>query len=195
MSDTVKLVIEIPKELYGACKEYADERSEDDALFLELIAIAHGIPLDSVIEEYVERGAINENMIMLDKIDSIKAEIKEWYWQADKQALAKDPCVVDAMVDLFIRTIDKHLAGMNGNAHDISVDSIEEEQVIKKNLFAIASDLLSEVEGYEQAIEDIKAEITAYKDDKIIHFESNCMIDIVLDIIDKHMREAQNADT
>ena len=32
-------------------------------------------------------------------------EIKEWYWNADKQAIAKDPCVVDAMVDLFIRTI------------------------------------------------------------------------------------------
>lgn len=32
-------------------------------------------------------------------------EIKEWYWNADKQSIAKDPCVVDAMVDLFIRTI------------------------------------------------------------------------------------------
>lgn len=32
-------------------------------------------------------------------------EIKEWYWNADKQTIAKDPCVVDAMVDLFIRTI------------------------------------------------------------------------------------------
>lgn len=41
-------------------------------------------------------------------LDKIKAEIKEWYWQADKQALAEDPCVVDAMVDLFIRTIDKY---------------------------------------------------------------------------------------
>ena len=43
-------------------------------------------------------------------LDKIKTEIKEWYWQADKQALAKDPCVVDAMVDLFIRTIDKYKA-------------------------------------------------------------------------------------
>ena len=42
-------------------------------------------------------------------LDNIRNEIKEWYWQADKQALAKDPCVVDAMVDLFIRTIDKHI--------------------------------------------------------------------------------------
>lgn len=43
-------------------------------------------------------------------LDKIKAEIKKWYWQADKQALAKDPCVVDAMIDLFIRTIDKYKA-------------------------------------------------------------------------------------
>lgn len=43
-------------------------------------------------------------------LDKIRAEIKDWYWQADKQALAKDPCVVDAMVDLFIRTIDKYEA-------------------------------------------------------------------------------------
>lgn len=44
------------------------------------------------------------------ELDKIRAEIKEWYWQADKQALAKDPCVVDAMIDLFIRTIDKYKA-------------------------------------------------------------------------------------
>lgn len=43
-------------------------------------------------------------------LDEIRAEIKEWYWQADKQELAKDPCVVDAMIDLFIRTIDKYKA-------------------------------------------------------------------------------------
>lgn len=45
----------------------------------------------------------------LTAIEDIKAEIKQWYWQEDKQALAKDPCVVDAMVDLFIRTINKHI--------------------------------------------------------------------------------------
>ena len=41
-------------------------------------------------------------------LDKVRAEIKEWYWQADKQALAKDPCVVDAMIDLFIRTIKNY---------------------------------------------------------------------------------------
>ena len=42
-------------------------------------------------------------------LDKVKTEIKEWYWQANKQALAKDPCVIDAMIDLFIRTIDKYM--------------------------------------------------------------------------------------
>lgn len=35
-------------------------------------------------------------------------------------------------------------------------------------------------------IEDIKTEISEYKDDKVIHAERNEMIDIVLDLIDKH---------
>jgi hypothetical protein len=43
-------------------------------------------------------------------LDKVRAEIKEWYYQADKQALAKDPCVINAMIDLFIRTIDKYKA-------------------------------------------------------------------------------------
>ena len=59
------------------------------------------IDLYSVIKQkYIEREVL----------DKLRAEIKEWYWQADKQALAKDPCVVDAMIDLFIRTIDKYKA-------------------------------------------------------------------------------------
>jgi hypothetical protein len=47
-------------------------------------------------------------------LDNIRTEIREWYWQADKQALAKDPCVVDAMIDLFIRTINKYKAESEG---------------------------------------------------------------------------------
>lgn len=41
-------------------------------------------------------------------VRKIKREIKEWYWNADKQAIAKDPCVMDAMTDMFLRTIKKH---------------------------------------------------------------------------------------
>ena len=37
-------------------------------------------------------------------------------------------------------------------------------------------------------IEDIKAEIEEYKDDKVIHAERNEMVDIVLHIIDKHIK-------
>ena len=36
-------------------------------------------------------------------------------------------------------------------------------------------------------IEDIKAEISEYKDNKVIHVERNEMVDIMLEIIDKHI--------
>lgn len=39
---------------------------------------------------------------------------------------------------------------------------------------------------HKSVIEDIKAEIAEYKDDKVIHAERNEMVDIVLQIIDKH---------
>jgi len=41
-------------------------------------------------------------------------------------------------------------------------------------------------------IEDIKAEIAEYKDDKVIHMEQNEMIDIVLEIIDKYKAESED---
>lgn len=53
-------------------------------------------------EQGYKDGAIAE-------LEKVKAEIKEWYWQSDKQKLAEDPCVVDAMTDLFVRTIDKYI--------------------------------------------------------------------------------------
>lgn len=37
------------------------------------------------------------------------------------------------------------------------------------------------------AIEDIRAEIAEYKDDKIIHLERNEMVDNALEIIDRHI--------
>lgn len=54
---------------------------------------------------------------LLGVLDKMRAEIKEWYWQSDKQALTKDPCVVDAMVDLFIRTIDKYKEEIKGSEY------------------------------------------------------------------------------
>ena len=63
------------------------------------------------------RGAI-ELLEQEPILDKIRAEIKEWYWQVDKQALAKDPCVVDAMIDLFIRTIDKYQTEKRAEKHD-----------------------------------------------------------------------------
>lgn len=64
------------------------------------------VPLEVLEDFEVAIKALEQEPI----IDKIRAEIKEWYWQADKQALAKDPCVVDAMIDLFIRTINKYKA-------------------------------------------------------------------------------------
>ena len=83
MTDTVKLIIEIPKDAYSACRALRSNDDQGILTFCVVNAVANGTPLDDV-----------------------KAEIKSWYWQVEKQSLAKDPCVVDAMVDLFIRTID-----------------------------------------------------------------------------------------
>ena len=41
----------------------------------------------------------------------------------------------------------------------------------------------------ENVLDQIRAEITEYKDDQIIHAERNEMIDIVLEIIDKYRNE------
>lgn len=46
MSETVKLIIEIPKGLYEMCKKYELYTSDSETL-----AIAHGIPLDDVKAE------------------------------------------------------------------------------------------------------------------------------------------------
>lgn len=64
---------------------------------------------------------------------------------------------------------------------------VDKQELIK----ALNYDREQYEKGYKDAmsvIKDIKAEITTYKDDKIIHAESNAMIDIVLEIIDEHMR-------
>ena len=58
-------------------------------------------------------------------LDKIRAEIKEWYWQVDKQALAKDPCVVDAMVDLFIRMIDKYIESEDKFEHQSTCEKCD----------------------------------------------------------------------
>lgn len=62
---------------------------------------------------------------------------------------------------------------------------VDKQELIK----ALNYDREQYKKGYKDAIsviEDIKAEISEYKDDKVIHAEQNEMIDIVLDLIDKH---------
>lgn len=46
-----------------------------------------------------------ENEIITSFENSIITKIKKWYWDADTQALVNDPCVVDALINLFIRTV------------------------------------------------------------------------------------------
>lgn len=53
---------------------------------------------------------------------------------------------------------------------------------------------LPSVQPSRKVIEDIKAEIDEYKDDKVIHAERNEMIDIVLQIIDKHISGKEGKD-
>lgn len=89
----MQIVIDIDENLYTRLFDNGDTDAVD--MLKACVAIRKGTPL--------QKGHC-------DVLDKIRAEIKEWYWQADKQAIAKDPCVVDAMVDLFIRTIDKYEA-------------------------------------------------------------------------------------
>ena len=51
----------------------------------------------------------------------------------------------------------------------------------------VISQLRADRDRLQNAIDKIRAEIAEYKDDKIIHAERNEMIDIVLEIIDKHI--------
>ena len=82
----MKLIIEIPEWKYKSICEGVEESKRCGV-----------VGVDPDIHEAIYNGI---------PLDDVKAEIKGWYWQADKQALAKDPCVIDAMIDLFIRTID-----------------------------------------------------------------------------------------
>lgn len=37
--------------------------------------------------------------------DALRETIRQWYWDTDIQKVSEDPCVVDAMISLFIHTI------------------------------------------------------------------------------------------
>lgn len=58
--------------------------------------------MQMLCKNYIE-GAREQGIA--DERERIISEIKKWYWDSDKQRLADDPCVVDAMIDLFIRTV------------------------------------------------------------------------------------------
>ena len=57
----------------------------------------------------------------------------------------------------------------------------------------VISQLRADRDRLQNAIDKIRAEIAEYKDDKIIHAEQNEMIDIALEIIDKHIKGVTDA--
>ena len=59
-------------------------------------------------------------------------------------------------------------------------------KVCGKPLGVFDNDTCGDCKRWLKVIEDIKVEIAEYKDDKVIHAERNEMIDIVLEIIDRH---------
>lgn len=49
-----------------------------------------------------------ESIKTVEVLEKIKEEMRKWYFDVDVQSIAKDPCVIDAMIDLFIRTVNKY---------------------------------------------------------------------------------------
>ena len=71
--------------------------------FRECMIDQHGCPISDAVY------ALDVAIKSLEEWDKVVEEIRKWYFDADIHYISKDPCVVDAMVDLFIRTIKKHL--------------------------------------------------------------------------------------
>ena len=89
------------------CEEVAEE-NEKTALYKPIDFCVTG-EIDECTKCAVEHRQLAEWLKELkahrEAWEKCIKEIKEWCWNADKQVIAKDSCVVDAMVDLFIRTI------------------------------------------------------------------------------------------
>ena len=125
-----------------------------------------------------------------DVLDKIRSEIKEWYWQVDKQALAKDPCVVDAMVDLFIRTINKYKAESEEEVkeyyewcHDCKEYDTENHCCHRYSSF-IRESLQDSIDA---VLEDIKEEILKEINNHSFFSSSQKGLAIAYKIIDKHI--------
>lgn len=110
----MRLIIDVFEEDYeGAKQRWASGGSVHKMDY----CVSKGIPFDSVIEEYVERGAITENMRMLDKIYSMRVEI-EHIIPCDKEALSVKLGVLEI--------IDKHIADMSGKSCSTCKNSDDE---------------------------------------------------------------------
>ena len=68
------------------------------------------------------------------------------------------------------------------------IDADRLKEVFRRNTGHDYSELI-DIQPTVDVLNKIKAEIVEYKDDKVIHYERNEMIDIVLGIIDKYRSE------
>ena len=102
----MKYVIDIPEDVI---QRYKDGLIQLPNIYGMQEIIDSVKPLDSVVEEYVERGAVIENMRMLDKIDSIKAEISEPI-QGDCYFIGKAKVQAET-IKWCLEIIDKHISG------------------------------------------------------------------------------------
>ena len=85
---------------------------------------------------------------------------------------------------------DGSIAGDKENSGFVFCDDEGHTPEEDETLCRYGADAYFNIGGWENAIDvldKIRAEISEYKDDKIIHAERNDMIDIVLEIIDKHI--------
>ena len=90
MTTTVKLIIEIPKVAYGACKALKTDNDQEILTFCVVNAVANGTPLDDV-----------------------KAEIEQFREDLTEKAPSlKDVINAQLTVDICLGIIDKHIEGV-----------------------------------------------------------------------------------
>lgn len=84
--------------------------------------------------------------------------------------------------------MEKHGSLIYGTEDEI-MEAIYERELRNTSINDVSlADYVKENYVPMSVIEDIKQEIVAYKDDKVIHAERNEMIDIMLEIINKHTK-------
>lgn len=113
---------------------------DDDKLDFDKVYKKIAVPLNFI-----------ESIKTFEVLNNIIEEIREWYHDADVQYIAEDPCVVDAMIDLFIRTINKYkenevkMMAIRGHVQNLSDIMTPMPNVDWKDFIAHAIEVLKQV--------------------------------------------------